>query len=180
MVKTIESAKILFVFATIACGLSIFLPLSGVSLNFMNQDLGVDIYSWGAHSTLTGEWDLIYFIQTQDIAINIVSFLAFILFPITLICVSLGILAIWSMYKDKKSSVSLGAGSLLIVGLFFNIIYQLKIIDIINSQYDYTFFGVDIGGLKINWDIGFYLLIISIVLFFIGYCLQDKYFKLNR
>lgn len=190
-----QITKIIFLLAVIFVGLSQILPLTVLSVEGNGEEENfLDFYSWGMHEYASGDNWLVYFspdtysettgsdeeVETEDSDVDeeietpiMLFFIFFILmltvFPMSLVCILLGAYAFFRIDK-KKSKTSLAAGIMLTVSVIFFTLFQISFSLLINSFQSSSSFR-----LNINWSVGYFLMIISMVLFYIGYYLQKNY-----
>lgn len=143
-------SKIFLIVAVVFCGISLIIPWAswaGVG--------NIGYYTWGAN--IANEWDFFYTDAltsgvTESIVFGVSMIIAFIITIIALIVGAIGIKNI----GIKKSKSPLIGGILSIVAIIFCIIAV--------SQ-----FSSNIIGFSMGYGIGFFLMIISCIMFFVAY-----------
>lgn len=183
--------KIFIILGIIFCAISIVLPWRGMYMSFFGVSMGGDFYPWGGHSyinlpssfiSFTGApesidiWSIFYTtdLTTQDLGYssidsgnfsfissyitdNTIIALAILTLVFLIITLALGIMAL------KKIKTCLSAGFTAIISIIFFVIIMT------------IFFSMDPTGIASNfvtYTIGFYFIIISVIIFFIAYGLN--------
>jgi hypothetical protein len=177
-----QIGKILIVIAVFLCGIRLILPWSGFYMNLMGINMGIDYYPWGNHVYADYEFGYIGISDSSDMWMifhsfsigsseiesltseisseNIVSKTFFILsFIFCIAALVFGLISIKKIIIKKiciplyAAIASLVAIILFVMGLYFN--YPS---DISNTY-----------SRLLNWGPGFYMILISMILFFISY-----------
>lgn len=183
-------AKVIVIIAIIFCLLSFVFPWRGFSMNMMGVDVGTDFYPWGGHayadfgawasmfnetggSTTVDGWAIFYTFAIGDdlsessadtsssladtnLAATILMLLSFIFCILTLI---FGIITLTYLRK-KNSLMPLIAGimSLLAIILF-----------VIGIEIGLSTDTTGMASQILDWSSGFYLIIVSMILFFVTF-----------
>lgn len=177
-----QIGKILIVIAVALCGISLILPWSGFYMNIMGINMGVDYYPWGSHVYADYEFGYVgvsnsldawmvfnsFIIGSSEIesltsAISSNNMLSLTFFILSFIfCVAAFVFGLISIKKIiiKKICMPLFAAIASLVAIMF---FVIGLYFSFSSDVSNTYFQA------LNWAPGFYMILISMVLFFISY-----------
>jgi len=179
-----QISKILIVIAVALCGISLILPWSGFYMNIMGINMGVDYYPWGSHVYADYEFGYVGVSDSLDawmvfnsfiigsseigsltsaISSNNMQSLTFFILSF-FFCVAALVFGLISIKKImiKKICMPLFAAIASLVAIMF---FVMGLYFSFSSDVSNTYFQV------LNWAPGFYMIIISMMLFFISYAI---------
>ena len=188
---TKKMVKIILIGAVVLCGVGMILPWSGFSMNMMGVNMGIEFYPWGSHiyadygamgsmfegtgmPTSMNMWSILYVVTTgvpetgtsglsttTDITSGNVAVIGLMILSFIFCIVALigGILAFIKM-KHNKNKMSLFAGIASLVAIIF---FAIAVNILLSSDPTGT------TSMMLNWSSGFYVMIISMILFFISF-----------
>lgn len=176
--EIIRIGKIISTIAVLLCVVSFILPWMGFSYNIAIMNAGVDVYPWGMHiytssfinpsgaSTPGNVWAIFYYFfigsipgstSTTTITVNTVSTILLLMsFVFLLVSLIIGVLSI-KRITFKKGFLSLLVGIAMILAMIF---FYAGITNTSTSTSTYF---------PLQWTTGFYLAVISMILFFISF-----------
>jgi preprotein translocase subunit SecG len=177
-----QIGKILIVIAVALCGISLILPWSGFYMNIMGINMGIDYYPWGSHVYADYEFGYVdisnsldawmvfnsFIIGSSEIesltsAISSNNMLSLTFFILSFIfCVAalvFGLISIKKIIIKKICTPLLAAIASLVAIMFFVMGLYFSFSSDVSNTYSRV----------LNWAPGFYMIIISMVLFFISY-----------
>ena len=176
--EIIRIGKIISTIAVLLCVVSFILPWMGFSYNIAIMNAGVDVYPWGMHiytssfinpggtSTPGNVWAIFYYFfigsipgstSTTTITGNTVSTILLLMsFVFLLVSLIIGVLSI-KRITFKKGFLSLLVGIAMILAMIF---FYVGITNTSTSTSTYF---------PLQWTTGFYLAVISMILFFINF-----------
>ena len=180
-----QIVKILIVIAVALCGISLILPWSGFCMNIDGYvNMGVDYYPWGSYVYREVELEYIGISSSSDMwmvfnsfiigsseiesptsAISSNDMLSLSFFILSFIfCIVAFVSGLISIKKIivKKICMPLSAAIASLVAIMF---FVMGLYFSFSSDVSNTYFQV------LNWAPGFYMIIISMMLFFISYAI---------
>ena len=155
--------KIIGIVAVILCGVSLIVPWSSIS--FGGESAG--FYTWGGLAPDSSDVFYIDMIGTGEVEAIIFSICMIIAFIITIIILLIGLIGVKNI-GVKKSHSFLTAGILSIVAMVLCIVAVSQINSVIN-QASYGLAGA--FGIEAGYSIGFFLILVSMIMFFVTYIL---------